>query len=304
MAMKMRTAPSSANPSGPLEAMLEGIDRGIEAHLAWNQRLLRCALLHESPGDDMLRPQAHTLCRFGIWFASQRVQLDTFDAPLVQNIAQAHQSMHDAVRRMCEGVLQDQAATLADMQAYEHGQSTMVTLLNHLRELVAKASTHHDVLTGLPLRHGLDYAFVLRRKDARRAQATLWLAMIDVDHFKSVNDVHGHAVGDVALRHVARCLGACMREADALFRYGGEEFLALFLVREPPGVELLAARLLDAVRGAPMTTASGATLRLTVTIGLARVREDEELASATERADRALLQGKVHGRNRFVLAPD
>jgi diguanylate cyclase (GGDEF)-like protein len=300
----MRTDLSLANASDPLEALLEGIDRGIEAHLAWNQRLLRCALLRESPGDDVLRPDAHTLCRFGMWFSSHRHQLDTFDAALVQDVAQAHQRMHEAVRRMCECVLQEQPATLVDLQVYEQGQSTMVTLLNHLRELVAKAATHHDVLTGLPLRHGLDYTFDLRSKDARRAQAQLWLAMIDVDRFKSVNDTHGHAVGDVALKHVAQRLGACMREADALFRYGGEEFLALFLVREPPGVELLAARLLDAVSAAPMTTASGATLKLTITIGLARVRVDEELASATERADHALLQGKVHGRNRFALAPD
>lgn len=302
--LQMRTGLSQTTAPDPLEALLEGIDRGIEAHLAWNQRLLRCALLRESPGDEVLRPQAHTLCRFGVWFSGHRHQLDTFDPALVHDIALAHEHMHEAVRRLCDCVLQDRPALPADLQAYEREQSTMVTLLNRLRECVARAATHHDALTGLPLRHGLDYTFALRSKDARRAQAQLWLAMIDVDHFKSVNDVHGHAVGDVALKHVAQRLGACMREADALFRFGGEEFLALFLVCEPPGVGLLAARLLDAVSAAPLRTATGATLNLTVTIGLARVRPDEDLASATERADHALLQGKVHGRNRFVLAPD
>ena len=89
----------------------------------------------------------------------------------------------------------------------------MVTLLNELRERVAEAATHQDLLTGLPLRHGLEYAFGLRRKDARRDQAQLWLAMIDVDHFKAVNDSHGHAVGDVALQHVAPRLVGCLRES-------------------------------------------------------------------------------------------
>jgi diguanylate cyclase (GGDEF)-like protein len=180
----------------------------------------------------------------------------------------------------------------------------MVTLLNELRERVSEAAMHQDVLTGLPLRHGIEYAFGLRRKDARREEAQLWLAMIDVDHFKAVNDNHGHAVGDVALQHVARCLAGCLRETDALFRFGGEEFLALFLVHEPQDVELLAARLLDAVSAAPLATASGVTLRLTVTVGLARVRADEDLATATERADRAMLLGKAQGRGRFVLASD
>lgn len=302
--MTMETALSSTPAADPLDALLEGMGRGIEAHLAWSQRLLRCALLRESPGDDVLRPDAHMLCRFGMWFSSHRPQIESFDPALVDGIAQAHQRMHDAVRRMCERVLLNEPAAPADLQAFEHGQSTMVSQLNQLRELVARATVHQDVLTGLPLRHGLDHTFALRRKDARRAQAQLWLAMIDVDHFKSVNDRHGHAVGDAALQHVARRLGACMREADALLRFGGEEFLALFLVNDPPGVDVLAARLLDAVGAHAMTTASGTTLNLTITIGLARVRADEELASATERADHALLQGKLHGRNRYVVAAD
>lgn len=300
----MSNATSTADASDPLAALLDGMDRGIEAHLAWNQRLLRCALLRESPGDDVLRPQAHTLCRFGVWLSGQRHQLDTFDEALVHDIVRAHEQMHDAVRLMCECVLQGGPARPADLQVYEREQSRMVTLLNLLREHVAQARTQHDVLTGLPLRHGLDYSFALRCKDARRAQAELWLAMIDIDHFKSVNDLHGHAVGDVALKQVARRLAACMREADALCRFGGEEFLALFLVREPPGVAPLAARLLDAVSAAPIHAPSGVALNLTVTIGLARVRGEDDLARATERADHALLQGKLHGRNRFVLAPD
>jgi diguanylate cyclase (GGDEF)-like protein len=284
--------------------LLDGIDRGIETHMAWTQRLLRCALLREPPGDDVFRPQAHTRCWFGIWFAGQRPQLETFDVELVDRIAYSHQQMHDAVCRMCESVLHGNLAAPADLQAYELGQIAMVTLLNRLRERVAKAAAQRDELTGLPLRHGLEYTFDLRRKHARRAHEQLWLAMIDVDRFKSVNDKHGHAAGDLALKGIADRLGACMREADTLLRFGGEEFLALFMVNEPLGVDVLAARLLDAVNATPLTLASGVALPLSITIGLARVRDDDDLSSATERADRALMLGKAQGRNRFVLAPD
>ncbi len=287
-----------------LEALLHGIDHGIEAHLAWNQHLLRCALLHEAPGDDVFRPDSHVRCHFGVWFSNHRSELATFGEALVDRIAGAHQDMHDAVRAMCHRVLQGRPAAAADLQAYEQGQDEMVSLLMALRERVAEAATHQDLLTGLPLRHGLEYAFGLRSRDARRDQAQLWLAMIDVDHFKAVNDSHGHAVGDVALQHVAQRLVACLREADALFRFGGEEFLALFLVDGLQDVESLAVRVLDAVSASPLTTASGVTLRLSVTVGLARVRADEDLASATERADQAMLLGKAQGRGRFVLAPD
>jgi len=283
--------------------LVHGIDHGIEAHLAWNQRLLRCALLRESPGDELLRPDAHSVCLFGVWLSSHRPTLETLDEVLVGRIAQTHQSMHDAVRLICKQVLQGQAAAVADVQTYEQGQSELVALLNELREHVAEAETHRDLLTGLPLRHGLEYAFDLRHKDARRAETQLWLAMIDIDHFKSVNDDYGHAVGDVALQHVTRCLLGCLRETDALFRVGGEEFLGMFLARDLSDVESLAARVLDSVSAAPLRAASGLVLQLTVTVGLARVHADEDLASATERADRAMLRGKTRRRGTFVLAP-
>ena len=293
-----------AGASHDLKALLQGIDHGVEAHLAWNRSLLRCALLHESPGDDVSRPDAHERCLFGVWFASHRGDLSAFDEALVVRVAEAHRHMHDAVRSMCHRVLQGQPAAATDLQAYEQGQCAMVTSLNDLRERVAEAATHQDLLTGLPLRHGLEYTFGLRRGDARRSGAQLWLAMIDVDHFKSVNDNHGHAVGDVALQHIARCLLACLRESDALFRFGGEQFLGLFLIHEPQGAELLAARVLAAVSAAPLATPSGVTLRLSVTVGLAQVGADEDLASATDRADRAMLLGKARGRGTFILAPD
>ena len=286
------------------EALLHGIDRGIEAHLAWTQRLLRCALLHESPGGEVLRPDAHAHCQFGIWFSNHRKALDTFEEALVERVAQSHQRMHEAVRAMCNEVLQGRAASAADLQAFEQEQSAMVTSLNELRKRVADAETHRDILTGLPLRHGLEYAFRLRQMDARRGHSKLWLAMIDVDHFKAVNDSHGHAVGDVTLRHISRCLVECLRETDALFRFGGEEFLGLFLVREVRGVDFLATRLLESVGAAPLTPAVGITLYPTVTVGLARVGANEDLVSATERADQAMLLGKTQGRGRFVLAPD
>jgi diguanylate cyclase (GGDEF)-like protein len=212
--------------------------------------------------------------------------------------------MHDAVRRMCEQLLHGEAAEAVDLQAYQQAQSAMVARLNMLRERIGDATMRHDVLTGLPLRHGMAYAFELLRKDARRSSAQLWLAMIDVDHFKRVNDSHGHAVGDLALQHIARLLASCMRGTDALFRYGGEEFLALLVVRAPRDIQVPASRLIDAVSAAPLTIASGATLHLTATVGLACVRVDEDLLRATERADQALLQGKRQGRNRFVVAPD
>lgn len=286
-----------------LEDLLDGIDRGVEAHLAWNQKLLRCALLRESPGDEMLSADAPSLCRLGRWLDRVRVKLDGLDASLTKRIDRTHREMHDAVRSMCVKMLDGMPSRPEELQGYERSQSELVQLLNTLRQQITAATTHLDVLTGLPLRHGLQHAFELRRKDAPRLHSTPWLAMMDVDHFKSVNDTWGHPVGDLALKHIATCLSGCLRQSDYLVRYGGEEFLGLFLVHESVSVSALAQRLLEALHRTPCRTESGPDLFLTITIGLAVVRPDESLQVAIDRADQALLLGKQQGRDRFVVAP-
>jgi len=286
-----------------LDALLQGIDSGIQAHLAWNQKLLRCALLRKTPGDDMLRPQAHLHCQFGQWFTRERTHLSEFDSGLVSAIDGAHSRMHDAVRVMCNAVLEGRGADPETLTAYEANQSAMIAGLVELRHRVVQFAMREDPLTGLPLRHGLDNLFDMRRKDAHRNGEQLYLAMVDIDRFKVVNDTYGHPVGDEALKHVAQCLRGALRDTDTLVRWGGEEFLVMLLCADGDGAAVLAERLLRKVRQSPLHLAMGPTLNLSVTIGLAGACSDDDLAHAIYKADQALLQGKAQGRDRLVRCP-
>jgi diguanylate cyclase (GGDEF)-like protein len=281
--------------------LLTGIDNGIDAHLAWNQRLLRCALLRESPGNDVLLPNAHELCQFGIWFTAQRAILDEIDAPLIARIDDAHRCMHDGVRSLAVAVLEDTPAQPADLQLYQDQQTRMVNLLHALRQRIVDIDSHHDSLTGLPMRHSLEHAFTIRQRDAMRSQSQLWLALADIDHFKSVNDTYGHSVGDMAIKHAAQCLALCLRTNDILFRYGGEEFLGLFLLESGSDIRDVAKRMLHSVQ-APLFLGDNQSLHMTVTIGLASVSSGETLRTVIDRADFALLDGKKAGRNRYIIA--
>ena len=109
-------------------------------------------------------------------------------------------------------------------------------------------------------------------------------------------------MGDDALRHLVNTLKHNIREDEALFRFGGEEFLQLLEARNEKDVLIAAQRSLEIVRKTPMSLPDRDQLRLTITIGLARVRSEDTLRSAIERADRALYEGKRAGRDRFVLA--
>lgn len=134
-----------------------------------------------------------------------------------------------------------------------------------------------------------------------RGGRPLSILLGDVDHFKRINDQHGHAVGDAVLRAIARVLREGVREVDHVARWGGEEFLVLLPATELDEAQQVAERLRAAVQ-ALVEVEGRRELRLSLTLGLAELQPGESIEQALVRADRALYEGKQAGRNRVVLA--
>jgi diguanylate cyclase (GGDEF)-like protein len=138
---------------------------------------------------------------------------------------------------------------------------------------------------------------------ARRYQRPLAAVMIDIDHFKRVNDTHGHTVGDEVIETVARRLRAVIREVDVIGRYGGEEFALVLPETSGAAANLVAERLRHALQDQPVDTAKG-PLTVTVSLGVAVMDPlDADLPAALKRADEALYEAKRQGRNSVVMAP-
>ena len=154
-----------------------------------------------------------------------------------------------------------------------------------------------DPLTGLRNRR-----FVEHHLEAALHAGDVAVMMIDVDRFKSINDNHGHASGDMVLREVADRLRSQLRAADVVARYGGEEFLVV-LADAPPGeAEAIAERLRAALECTPVPTVQSQA-SVTVSIGLAITAIGVNAAEAVAAADKALYKAKESGRNRVELAP-
>jgi diguanylate cyclase (GGDEF)-like protein len=157
-----------------------------------------------------------------------------------------------------------------------------------------------DSLTGLFNRRHL---FALAEREfqrARRFGRPLSVIMLDVDHFKQVNDTHGHAVGDQVLAEVARRLRSSIRAIDLIGRYGGEEFVLVLPETELPGAGLLGERLRLALANTPVPTLSG-PLAVTASLGVASTQPDvADVATLINRADQALYAAKEAGRNRVL----
>ena len=167
------------------------------------------------------------------------------------------------------------------------------------RRLEALAQT--DPLTDALNRRALTDRLNAELERARRYDSMVTLLMIDIDHFKRINDSHGHITGDEVLKAVAGALKNSLRNIDMVFRYGGEEFMVLLSNTSREAAAMVGERLRVAVLGLQYLV-DGRAIDLTVSIGCATLRPGESGDSLQRRADNALYVSKREGRNRLSLA--
>jgi diguanylate cyclase (GGDEF)-like protein len=163
-------------------------------------------------------------------------------------------------------------------------------------ELIARSRDESlkDSLSGAFNRRGIEAKLDAELKLLERNKYRLSVALIDVDYFKAINDVQGHAAGDAALRDVAEAIASHLRGRDYLGRYGGDEFL-LILPNTPCSIALAVTERLN--RAVTNLQLSAGTTPLTLSIGITEAVPHDDAASLLARADKALYQAKSDGRN-------
>ena len=193
--------------------------------------------------------------------------------------------------------LDSRATGLLTQVAELVGVATQREVARRLAELdraVLYGQATHDPLTGLYNRLYLaDVAAQMCARDERRDSPTMAALMIDIDHFKQVNDTFGHQTGDEVVRRVARTICAAVRAGDVPVRYGGEEFLVMLADVEPGAALSLAERIRSTIAAQREVTPP-----VTVSVGVAERQRWEDQSSLVARADEALYVAKHEGRNR------
>ncbi|MGB1192578.1 MAG: GGDEF domain-containing protein, partial [Pseudomonadales bacterium] len=173
----------------------------------------------------------------------------------------------------------------------------------HAEVEVQQRRSERDALTKLPNREAYERRIAIELERARRYGSKFCLVVADVDYFKQVNDQFGHLAGDKVLRVLAKTMRHRLRLADFIARYGGEEFVILLPETDEKAALALMDQICLQIRDCPFHFKSE-PLKITVSLGIAQVAEDDDARTLFARADKAMYEAKQQGRDRCYVAAD
>jgi len=281
-----------------LDYSLSELNIAIKDHYDWAGKFLRLSLLGGEADADILDPQSHLHCRFSRWL-SLRLNGDALDKDMVIIIDKNHKDMHDVSREMMQSIIQ-RSVTDSLLETYQKAQQNFTASLDRYKEYLFSYRNMHDALTGLPLRHLLYREFPLVREKSQRSCRHLYLLIMDIDRFKSINDTWGHNAGDEVLRKVALVLKDATRRTERIYRFCGEEFIILLDAKNDEDAQKAAERLRQHLQQQSITVGHE-KINVTATGGLTQVSDADSLHEAIGRADKAMYYGKNTGRNRCIM---
>lgn len=262
--------------------------------LDWENNLLYTLAGHAAGADNA----SLATSEFGLWFTHKGIP-SFGESSETQQVGGLMARIDSSLQRATDD---DPARRLVALPAIREDLATIRNLMTLLFERIGELDAGSDALTNLLNRRFLPT--VLRREIelSTRNHTPFSLLLLDLDHFKAINDGHGHDAGDRALQHVAALLGQQTRGSDYLFRYGGEEFVVVLVAASESQAEVIAEGLRRQIAQSPITLPNGQTLGLTASIGVAGHDGHPDYERLMARADAAMYAAKRQGRNRVVVA--
>lgn len=285
-----------------MHTAISELDQALYTHEQWTEEIYAALVCHLQPDERDIDEESYRQCRFGQWYYP-RVSSKLADRPGFREVAEEHKRMHQHAAGLLKASAERMPISLADYERFVSSLKRMRLEIQSLKHDLEVALYNIDPLTGVPGRLQMLEKLREFREFVVREIHPCTVAMLDIDKFKTVNDVHGHLVGDRVLVAVAGYVQSHLRPYDILFRYGGEEFLLCM-----PDTDLESGReICDRLRGELGTLVHEAdgnkNFNVTVSMGIAELGADFSVEEAINRADQALLAAKEAGRNR-VLAWD
>jgi len=269
--------------------------------MEWLRRWHRTVLAKaQQPPKELTSENAHFLTRFGSWYDLHKED-GLVDQVAFHTLAEAHKRMHDHARWLAQRGIKDPKMPPEEYDAFMDKVDAFTSGTRRLAKAFRAALAELDPLTGVQNRQSMLAELERERSRSRRSKQPCCLALGDLDHFKKVNDTHGHVIGDQVLASAAETFLSGLRPYDALFRYGGEEFLFCLPETSPEQAVVALDRLRERLGASPVPTPGGKSLPITASFGIAELLPGVSVEDVIARADAALYSAKRRGRDRVEL---
>jgi len=296
----MTTAAPAQLSDKILGEVIQTLERAEQHHRQWLCDLHASMICGEPFNEAVFPEDAHCHCRFGHWYYHNEHTL-LHANPEYQALDALHKDMHDCARALAIKSIGDETIYEGEYRGFiEHQQQFSRSLLA-LRDQLKEFFYSFDSLTGVMTRAPFLKQLAMEHERVRRGGEATSLAMIDIDHFKQINDDHGHRVGDQVLKTFAQYMLGTLRALDSVCRYGGEEFLVCLPQTTLASAVMVMERLRKELADLAIKTDGGAARKITVSIGLVELKPDILTNESLQRADEALYRAKEGGRNRLLV---
>ncbi|MCP5267651.1 MAG: diguanylate cyclase [Zoogloeaceae bacterium] len=267
-----------------------------DAHLRWIHGYNRTLVCGDPPSPEIMAADAHHTCEFGRWYQSLDPASVKPLAGQLKYLGDTHRAMHESAA----AIAGEAASGRIDAKRYDGFSDHAYRFKTGIRALQMKLIREVcliDHLTGVWNRSSLIQRISEEHERMLRHGGSCCLAMMDIDHFKTVNDRFGHAVGDQVLQAATRTVRQRLRRYDAVFRYGGEEFLICLPRASMTEAVTLVERIRTDIAAEVVRTEDGTAIVITASFGVAELSPTLPIQNCIEAADQALLRAKAAGRN-------
>jgi diguanylate cyclase len=282
-----------------LHVLISNLDQAIYNHDRWYEALIATLMCHLPYDEDDVHEESFHRCRFGQWLYSEGHRLLNDHASYAA-IEGEHRRMHQLVTRLLLTAAEGTPIRVQDYELFTSAVKSLRLETTTLKRELEDLLSHVDPLTGVNSRTLL--LTVLRELHAlvKRKVMPCSVVMMDLDHFKTINDTYGHQAGDRVLIDSAKYVMQHLRPYDKIFRYGGEEFV-LTLQNESSEVALgTVTHLREGLAKMPVHH-NGMVIGVTASFGVAQLGSDYSVEQSLDHADQALYAAKSGGRNRAEI---
>lgn len=279
-----------------LQGIVAQLKESLYSHQQWYSALIR-TLVCTLPGDKHdTNADAHAACRFGQWYYSKAPE-KLRNHPGFIAMGEEHKRMHHLARLLLRSAESGNAITTLDYDNFANSLDRLRLEISALERELEDSLFNRDSLTGAITRFGILPTLREQQELVKRHAQFCYIAMMDLDKFKSVNDLHGHAAGDRVLAESAHYLIKHLRPYDKVFRYGGEEFLLCMPYTDLTPGQSRVQSLGEGLAALEIDIGKEESIHISASFGLALLDPDIPVETSIDRADKAMYAAKAAGRN-------